>query len=88
VGIGGARHSLFADTGIELELTRDRVHFPAFGSADDEVEFYSTTLGPAITARRIAEANGTWHALRDDMASLHDPNGEVAEYLQIVGAKR
>jgi SAM-dependent methyltransferase len=80
-------HSLFADTGIELELTRDRVHFPAFDSADDEVEFYSTKLGPAITARRIAEANGTWQALRDDMASLHDPNGEVAEYLQIVGSK-
>jgi SAM-dependent methyltransferase len=76
---------LFAGTGVELELKRDRVQFAPFESAEDEVEFYTSKLGPAILARRLTEANGTWRSLRDDMAALHDPSGEVAEYLQILG---
>ena len=79
---------LFAGTGVELELTRDRVRFAAFESAEDEVEFYTTKLGPAMIARRLTEANGRWPSLREDMAALHDPDGEVAEYLQVVGTKR
>jgi SAM-dependent methyltransferase len=78
---------LFAGTGIELELKRDRVQFPAFDSAEDEVEFYTTKLGPAAAARRLTEKNGSWPSFHDDMAALHEPDGEVAEYLQVVGQK-
>jgi SAM-dependent methyltransferase len=78
---------LFAGTGVELELTRDRVTFPAFESAEDEVEFYTTKLGPALTARRLTEDDGRWQSFHDDMAALHEPGGEVAEYLQVLGTK-
>jgi SAM-dependent methyltransferase len=79
--------TLFAGSGIELELKRDGVRFPPFESAEAEVEFYTRKLGPAATARRLTEENGRWPSLRDDMASLHAPGGEVAEYLQVVGTK-
>jgi SAM-dependent methyltransferase len=81
---------LFAATGVELKFQRGEVAFPPFESADEEVEFYSTKLGPVLKLRQLTEAEGRWDALRDDLvadAALHQPQ-EIAEYLLVLGAKR
>ena len=79
--------ALFDGSAIALQFERHEARFPAFASADEEVEFYSTKLGPAAAARRRTESEGRWEALRADLAALHNPSGEVAEYLQILGTK-
>jgi len=71
---------------IALQFDRHEALFPASALEDDEVEFYSTKLGPAAAARPRTESEG-WEALRAELAALHDPSGEVAEYLQILGTK-
>jgi len=79
--------ALFDGSAIALRFERREARFPAFASPDEEVEFYSTKLGPAAAARRRTESEGRWEALRADLAALHNPSGEVAEYLQILGTK-
>jgi hypothetical protein len=78
---------LFDGSGITLEFQRDQVTFPAFDSAEDEVEFYTGKLGPAMTVRRLAEADGRWPSLHDELVALHQPNGEIADYLRVLGSQ-
>jgi hypothetical protein len=78
--------SLFDGTGIVLEFAREEVVFPRFESADEQIEFYSTKLGPLVMLRALTEAEGRWSAVRDDLATLYEPQ-EVAEYLTVTGTK-
>jgi SAM-dependent methyltransferase len=78
---------LFDGSGITLKFERDQVTFPAFDSAEDEVEFYTGKLGPAMTVRRLTEADGRWPSLHDELVALHQPSGEIADYLRVLGAK-
>ncbi len=60
--------------------------FPRFESAEEQIEFYSTKLGPLVMLRAITEAEGRWSAVRDDLGSLYEPQ-EIAEYLTVTGTK-
>ena len=59
---------------------------PAVRSADEQIDFYSTKLGPLVQLRELAEAEGRWAALRDDLTALYEPQ-EIAEYLVVTGKK-
>lgn len=93
---GDERHvrTLFAGTGITLQLTRDRVEFPA-ASPEEEVEHFETKFGPLLKARELLEPLGQWDALHEDFTAYvrrhHDPDrGEqrsYGEYLLVVGTK-
>ncbi len=93
---GDADHarSLFAGTGLELELDRDHVEF-RFDSVAGAVDYYETHFGPVIKAREHLEAEGRWEAARADLAALYeehedDEDGSVVylgEYLTVTGRK-
>ena len=78
---------LFDGSGITLEFEPDQVTFPAFDSAEAEVDFYTAKLGPALMVRRMTEADGRWPSLHDELVALHEPGGEVADYLRVLGTK-
>ncbi len=78
--------SLFAGSAIELRFEHGTVEFSPFESADADVEFHTTKVGPLRMARVLAEADGRWPALRAELEALHD--GLVsAEYLLVLGRK-
>jgi SAM-dependent methyltransferase len=93
---GDAQHvrELFEGTGIDLEFVRESWEI-GHDSADDAVECYTTAFGPVVEARRLAEAEGRWPQLRQDMLALFDRldvsgNQRVvfpAEYLVAIGRK-
>lgn len=81
---------------MELRFERDTVEsLFEFGSPDDALEFYLDTFGPLIKARELAESEGRWPALRDDVAAYYgrytDPSArrlKPAEYLLVLGRAR
>jgi hypothetical protein len=93
---GDADHarSLFAGSGLELELDRDHVEF-RFDSVAGAVDYYETQFGPVIKAREHLEAQGRWEEARADLAALYeehesDEDGSVvypAEYLVVIARK-
>lgn len=85
---GSADHvrSLFSGAGIELTFECGTIELPAFESADAEIEYHTTRLGPLIAARQRAEAGGRWPQLRGELASLHERLASVS-YLVTAGRK-
>ena len=77
---------LFADTGVDVEFTRELIEFPRL-SIDEEIEFATSKFGPLILARRMLEPQGRWPELVDDLRRLL-ANPRPAEYLVTTGAKR
>ena len=77
---------LFADTGVDVEFTRELIEFPRL-SIDEEIEFATSKFGPLILARRMLEPQGRWPALIDDLRRLLE-NPRPAEYLVTTGVKR
>lgn len=85
---------LFEGTGIELEFEREHWEI-GHDSPEAAVECYTTTFGPVVDARRLAEAEGRWARLHEDMTRLferHNTTGTTrvafdAEYLVILGRK-
>jgi SAM-dependent methyltransferase len=85
---------LFEGTGVELRFARETWTI-THDSVEAAVECYSTLFGPIAAARRSAEAEGRWPALRDDLATLFERldtsrDTEVtfpAEYLVIAGTR-
>jgi ubiquinone/menaquinone biosynthesis C-methylase UbiE len=85
---------VFESTGIELTFERETwdIHHDSIEAA---VECYTTTLGPTVLARNLAEAQGRWPELRNDMVRLFQrhcsANGSgvvfTAEYLVVLGRK-
>jgi SAM-dependent methyltransferase len=78
---------LFAGSGIELTFERGVVTPEPFGSTDEALTYFETKFGPMMMARQLAEAAGTWGALRAELAD-HYERDEPAEYLLTVGSKR
>jgi len=78
--------TLFAGTGIELEFERDAVTPAQFESTDAALEFLSTSFGPMMMARELAEASDRWPELRADLVDLYERD-EPLEYLVTVGRK-
>ena len=76
---------LFADTGVDVEFTRELIEFPRL-SIDEEIEFATSKFGPLILARRMLEPQGRWPALIDDLRRLLE-NPRPAEYLVTTGVK-
>lgn len=93
---GDERHvrELFEGTGITLEFDREVADIP-HPSVASAVDCYVTTFGPVVQARALAEAQGRWPALRDDMSALferHNTSGGPdvvfpAPYLVVLGRK-
>jgi SAM-dependent methyltransferase len=85
---------LFEGTGIALELARETWDI-AHDSIDAAVDCYTTKFGPVVQARVLAEADGRWPKLRDDLTRLferHNTSGGTrvafpAEYLVVLGRK-
>jgi SAM-dependent methyltransferase len=78
--------SLFVGSDVELELERGVLEFPRFASADEEVEYHSTTLGPLMAARAATEADGRWPALRAELTTLSDGRSS-SEYLLVLARR-
>ena len=77
---------LFADTGLELEFTRETVQFPRFDTVEEEVEFSATKFGPMIMARRMLPPE-RWEAMVADMCRLIAAQTGAMEYLVTTGRK-
>jgi len=77
---------LFADTGLELEFSRETVQFPRFDTVEEEVEFSATKFGPMIMARRMLPPE-RWEALVADMRRLIATQTGAMEYLVTTGRK-
>jgi SAM-dependent methyltransferase len=77
---------LFADTGVDVEFTRELIEFPRM-STDEEIEFATSKFGPLILARRMLEPQGRWPELIGDLRRLLE-NPRPAEYLVTTGVKR
>lgn len=85
---------IFEGTGIEVALEREEwnIHHD---SIDAAVECYTSTLGPTVLARSLAETDGRWPELHHDLSRLferHNQSGNsmltfAAEYLLITGRK-
>ncbi len=83
---------LFEGTDIHLAFERDQWEI-THDSPQAAVECYTTTLGPLIQARRLAETEGRWEQLRDDLTRLFErhraPDAEhvrfLADYLVVLG---
>lgn len=83
---------LFEGTGVRLRFERDSWDIEHTSPAA-AVECYTTTLGPVVEARRLAESEGRWPALERDLLDLFerqdrgDGDGLVlrAEYLVVLG---
>jgi SAM-dependent methyltransferase len=83
---------LFEGTGLDLEFVRETWEI-GHDSAASAVECYTTAFGPVVEARRLAESEDRWPALRRDMLALFDRldvsgNERVAfpaEYLVVTG---
>jgi aminoglycoside/choline kinase family phosphotransferase len=73
VAWGDEKHvrELFERTGVELDLGRE-VWSIGHDSIEAAVDCYTTTLGPTVHARRLAEAERRWSELRDDMIRLFE----------------
>ena len=86
---------LYEGTGVDLEFERETAWI-AHDSSQDAVTFYTTLFGPVVEARELAEADGRWPQLRDDLLGLFarhatGPEGRVelpAEYLVVTGRRR
>jgi SAM-dependent methyltransferase len=86
---------LFEGTGIALEFDREAWDI-GHPSTDAAVDCYTTTFGPVVEARMLAEEAGSLPRLREDMRALfarHDiEDGErvvfPAEYLVTTGRKQ
>jgi ubiquinone/menaquinone biosynthesis C-methylase UbiE len=93
---GNEQHvrELFEGTGIDLTFERETWDI-GHESVEAAVDCYTTTLGPTVMARQLAESQGRWPELRDDMIQLFQrhsgANGSglvfAAEYLVILGRK-
>lgn len=85
---------LFEGAGITLEFQREASDI-GHDSVDDAVECYTTLFGPVVQARALAEAQGRWPELRDDMIALFDRHNASdggrlvfpAPYLVVLGQK-
>jgi SAM-dependent methyltransferase len=85
---------LFEGTGIRLQCERETwvIAHPDNAAA---VRCYTTTFGPVAVARALAQADGGWSRLRDDLTALFErldttPEAAVvfpAEYLVVTGTK-
>jgi SAM-dependent methyltransferase len=78
--------TLFAGTGLVLEFEQGLAEFPPFDSADENVEYHSTRVGPLLAARKLTEADGRWPALRAELVPLHEGLVSCA-YLLTLGRK-
>jgi SAM-dependent methyltransferase len=89
-GVEAHVRDLFAGTGIELEFDRELAPNPLtrFETVDERIEYYTTTFGPLLRLRQVTEAQGTWPALRRDLAELYAQPDEEGEYLVVLGHKR
>ncbi len=85
---------LFADSGIELEFSKEFAEFK-YESVDEGVEYMTTHFGPLVMARAALEPQGKWQAFVDEMRSLYASQNEATdgsillrnEYLRITGMK-
>jgi hypothetical protein len=85
---------LFEGTGITPEFERDTWTITHADNAA-AVRCYTTAFGPVAVARALAQADGGWSRLRDDMTALFErldttPEPAVsfpAEYLVVTGTK-
>lgn len=82
---------LFRGTGVALSFERGSVPSSYdFPSPDAGVEYYTTTFGPLVVARQLAERRGDWPALRDALRSQLERQARErpdAEYLVALGRR-
>ena len=86
--------ALLEGTGIDLTFERETWDI-GHDSVESAVDCYTTTLGPTVMARQLAESQGHWPELRGDMIQLFQrhsgANGSglvfAAEYLMVLGRK-
>jgi SAM-dependent methyltransferase len=81
---------LFEGSGIELAFDREMAPNTTsrFATVDERVEYYTKAFGPLAMLRKTTEAQGTWPALRTDLADLYARTDEESEYLVVLGHKR
>ncbi len=94
-GEEGYVRELFEGTGVQLRFLEESWEI-AHDSDRAAVDCYTTTFGPVVEARRQAETEGRWPALREDLEALFrrvDRAGDTevrfpAAYLVALGEKR
>jgi SAM-dependent methyltransferase len=93
-GVEERVRELFEGTGVTLHFARESCDI-RHDSVEAAVDCYTTLFGPFVAARQLAEAEGRWPALRDDLTALFerlDTTEEAAvefpaEYLVTIGTK-
>jgi SAM-dependent methyltransferase len=78
---------LFDGTGVELEFERGEAPNPLarFGSVQERLDYYSTTMGPLVMLKRASEAQGRWPELRARLEEFYADAETPGEYLAILG---
>jgi hypothetical protein len=81
--------TLFAGSGVDLVFDREMAPNPLarFARIDARIDYYTSAFGPLMQLRRMTEANGSWPALRGDLAELYAQTDGGGEYLIVLGRK-
>jgi len=77
---------LFAASGIDLRFQRGTLDGERFPTTEDALEFLETRFGPMMMAKQLAQASGTWGALRADIVAAYERD-EPMRYLMTIGVK-
>lgn len=79
---------LFDGTGVELSFRREQLTVDPDVRVEEAMEFYISSFGPLIMARRALEPEGRWEALADRLPMIIERViTEPARYLLISGRK-
>lgn len=80
--------SLFAGTGVEVTCERDELAIDPDITVDEATEFYLTSFGPIVSARRMLEPDGGWEALEQRLRPVIQRFlREPASYLATIGRR-
>jgi hypothetical protein len=80
---------LFAGTGTEIQLVRERVPLKPDVDVARAVAFYLDKFGPLVTARALLEAEGRWAAAEPEITeAVATMIADPPEYLVVTGTRR
>jgi hypothetical protein len=85
-GDEGHVRGLFATSGVELRFERGTLEGERFPSTEQALEFLETRFGPMMMAKQLAQASGTWEALRADIVEAYERD-EPMTYLMTIGVR-
>jgi SAM-dependent methyltransferase len=77
---------LFAGHGIDLRFERGTLEGERFPTTEQALEFLETRFGPMMMAKQLAQASGTWEALRTDIIDAYERDEPIV-YLMTIGVK-